>query len=427
MSFVLTWNIWFFQTDFEGNSPNTNAIQNPVAIAESRDLDQVVKPYLTIMHKDGQLLGQNNSESVSKVYSLFEQGQFSNIIPVTSDKKLPDHDGAPSYEIVFPAPLTTDALMKLFTINTDNYKLKKNLLISRIEIYNSDQDQRDIAVFRQDNGNAAFYTSVTNIKLDSLNKAMNSGNLTTYEIRQLKDKAVFLPREKTSVKQMVYLYSELPFQSFAKVLFNNINKAVHHSDSYSALTQQLEKNGYTIQYVDVKPNILGAAPELEDTLLHSFDFVNSHKGWTNDYIYDYLKLSSNNKHNEVNFRMMIDDYPLYSTESYPNLYLPSINIVWKSGKLYQLNRNILKINRVTSSNANALESGSAALEEIFANRNLKASDIDDLKIGYEMNFTENSNTIQLIPNWFYNQDGKWHSLSEFNKPKKSIEGGASSS
>ncbi len=352
--------------------------------------------------------------------------EYSNIIPVANDK-VPEHNGTASYEIVFPAPLTTDALLKLFKLNTDNYKLKKSLLIDRIEIYYGSKDHKDVAVFRKKDGNPAFYTTVSNIKMDSLNKAINSGNLVNYQTRQMKDKKLYLPLDKTTVEQMVYLYSPLSFQSFAQVLFDNVNKAVHSKDSYVALTQQLDKNGYTMQYVDVKPNAIGTTTEAEDPILHSYDFVNTHKGWTNEYIYDdYDQLATNLK-NEVNFRMTIGEYPLYDVGSYPNQYLSSINIVWKGGKLYQLNRNLLKINRVTSSNAESLPSGSDALEAIFANRNLKATDIQDLRIGYEMNFKEDSNTISLIPNWFYKYDNKWHSMSEFDKSNKSIEGGADGS
>ncbi len=75
LSIVLTWNIWFFQIDFKVNNSPANSLDEVVSIAESKDLDQVVKPYLSVMHKNGSLLGQTNNESVSKIYSIFEQGR----------------------------------------------------------------------------------------------------------------------------------------------------------------------------------------------------------------------------------------------------------------------------------------------------------------------------------------------------------------
>ncbi|TCP23435.1 regulatory protein YycH of two-component signal transduction system YycFG [Scopulibacillus darangshiensis] len=420
LSVALTWNILFFQTDYKKVQGPGESIEN-IAIAESRELADVVQPYLAVYHLDDQIYGQPNSESVAKVYSLMLAGKYSNVFPLGGQGSLPEKHNNNSYEIIFSAPLTIDTLTQLFQFNRKELTVKKNVLIDRVEVYKPFGENRVIAVFKTPNGSPAFYATVSSLDLNDLKSTMPDKKLVPYFKQRLKDKVVFLPDQDQDIPSILSYYDTINFEDFKQILFPNPENAFYNNGTYQDSSHKMEKNANVLQYVNATINNITPAGG-QDPILHSFDYINSHKGWTDSFIYDGLSQSPSAMKDEVNFRLKLGDYSVYSLK-YSILYLPSINLVWKNGELRNLNRTLLNFNKIGEKDHNRILSGSKVLDRLNQKASLTARTIEDLRIGYRLRPVDESiPSINLVPEWFYKQGGKWHSVADELAPKKPIEG-----
>lgn len=429
LSIGLTWNIWFFQSDYKNNKGPTASLEKNVSIAESRNLSDVVIPNLVITHQGQQVYGQSQAEAVAKVYSLFQQGKFTDVFPLSGSYNGPKRGGNDSYEIIFPAPVTISALQKLFDFNSEPFTVKENLLIDRIEVFKPVDEKGMTAVFRTSNDSAAFYTTVINVDMKSLEKAVNNDDLISYSPKRLKHKKVYLPAEKTVVHSVLRYYKSISFSDFAKVLFSNPDNAIYSkgATTYSDSGHQLEKNGDILQYVNLE--VSERAEDIADPILNSYNFIDGHKGWTDDFMYDDLAVSTSSQKQEVNFRMRIGNIPVFNTEVYPKQYLARIDVIWKNGELNKLNRTLINLSPIDVKDPHTLESGKEVLQLLRENGSVLPKDIDDLQIGYRLKLVPDSNTtsnttVELMPDWFYSQGGRWSAVSDLIKPKNQLQEGA---
>lgn len=429
LSIALTWNIWFFHIDYKNYNSPSDSIKNEASIQNgvTQNLDEVVRPDLTILKpSEGGYLGQSNNETVSKIYSLFKKGKFADYFPVSNETSLPKPDKN-VYELVFPTPISINVIPKIFGMSAVQFNLKDNILIDRVSVYQKKSNHKLVAVFSNGENSPVFYTNVTNINLTSLKSTLSAGNLSEYVKRKLNGKSVFLPISGSKVKAINCFNTPINYQNFVPVFFNNIDTAVRNKDTYSDGTHQLEKNGDIIQYVN--PNIPDLSQAVQDPILHAFEFINNHKGWTNNYRLDSLSLSPKNSRADVSFRMTINGLPIYSTVPYPFQYLASIDISWENGQLSKLSRTLYNLTLIDTKETVLLKSGPAAINELYMNANIKQSDIQDLKIGYEISSkdTQSNPQIKLVPDWFYELGGRWYSLKSTETVNKQTGQGGSGS
>ncbi|MBM7645506.1 regulatory protein YycH of two-component signal transduction system YycFG [Scopulibacillus daqui] len=426
LSVVLTWNIWFYQTSYKSSKGPSDSVKN-IAIADSKSLKDVVKPSLAIFYRGNGMYGITKSDSVGKIYSLFRKAKFTNVYPIYGQHNIPQRGGNNGYEIVFPAPVTIAALQKLFNFDSEDLSVQNNLMIDRVEIFNSSTNNNQaMALFKTQKDKSAFYATVKDLNMNHLYSLFSNSNLVSYYKQQLKAKTVYLPAVKTKVRSILSFYDTVSFTDFVPILFNDPDNAVYSKGSYSDGSHQLEKSGNVLQYVN--PAISDNSADIEDPIIHSYEFVNGHKGWTDDYIYDGITGNSFSEHQEVNFRIKIGNYPIISTEAYPNQYLCLINLAWKDNELQKLNRTLLNLNPIDQRESVTLESGQEVLQMLKTKASIMPKDIDDLRIGYRMKTVSDSNSsINLVPEWFYKQKGKWHSIYDAAQPKKPLEGESSAS
>ncbi|MFC7395070.1 YycH family regulatory protein [Scopulibacillus cellulosilyticus] len=426
LSVVLTWNIWFYQTEYKSSKSPSDSVKN-VAIADSKSLKDVVKPDLAVYYHNNDMFGVTKSESVSKVYSLFRKATFTNVYPIYGQHSIPARGGNNGYEIVFPAPVTINTLQKLFNFDSEDLSVQNNLMIDRIEIFKSATNNNQVmALFKTEKDNAAFYAAVKGLNVNNLYTSFSNANLVPYYKQPLRVKTAYLPAVKTKVKSILSFYDTVSFTDFVPILFSDPDNAIYSKGSYSDGSHQLEKSGNVLQYVN--PAIGDTSTDIEDPIIHSYDFVNGHKGWTDDYIYDGISQNPSSEHQEVNFRIMTGDYPIISTEVYPNQYLCLINLNWKDNELQKLNRTLLNLNPIDTREPQTLASGQEVLHLLKTKASIKPKDIEDLRIGYRLRTVSDSDSsINLVPEWFYKQKGKWYSVLDAAQPEKPLQGEASAS
>ncbi|WKB35844.1 two-component system activity regulator YycH [Terrilactibacillus sp. S3-3] len=99
-SVSMTTNIWFYKTDYENYKGPSESLKS-VAIADSKNLTDVVRPTLALTQEDGQIFGQTGNTSVAKVYHLIQRASFINVFPAYGQKSVPERSNQASMRFYF--------------------------------------------------------------------------------------------------------------------------------------------------------------------------------------------------------------------------------------------------------------------------------------------------------------------------------------
>lgn len=418
-SLMMTWNILFYRGDYEKSPSGT---VRPVAIAESRVIDEVVRPTLAVHNHGDDHFGVRDYGLVSKAYQLLQEATFSDVVPLYGDHDVPARSGDDTYELLFPSPLTQDTLRRIFTFGENEPPVSGKVMVDRVEIYIS-AEHRIVAVFREPDGSARFYAAVNQLNLDTLADTMPDSAASRFGVFDLKSGQVYLPLEKTKLSGRINYYEELQIEDFIPMLFSNPDNVVKTGEGYSDATSQLKDNGGILQFVNSAVDTDEGQTE-EDPIQRGFQEVNQSKAWTDDFIYDHLNTASGYQEETVEFRMRLGNYMVYNTEYYPNPYLTTIELKWKSGELSTMNRTLINLNPIDEQGEFVLDSGDEVLKKL-EDTHIAAKDIQGLAIGYHLDHPQEERGYSLIatPDWFYRQNDRWHSVTEAVMPREKNEMG----
>ncbi|RYM04635.1 hypothetical protein EWH99_09500 [Sporolactobacillus sp. THM7-7] len=416
-SVSMTLNIWFYRTNYE-EGPSGSFKQ--VAIAESKSIRDVIRPTLALKHSGSETFGQTDSTLVTKTYRLFQNAHFTDVFPLYEKNNLPKRSGSVSYEILFPAPLTLDTLQKVFQFNQNDLSFPRKIQVDRVEVYPSTSaGGRLIAIFRSKDGRAEFYAVANNLKIDHLNQTLTSGEPIPYSKQKLSEKSVYLPLENTKIKGWLVYYENMQLESFIPVLFQDPKNVFvnRNKTTFSDGTSQLEKSGNILQFVN--PEISsGIAQAPEDPIMRSYQYINSFKGWTDDFIYDGINQAENSQRADVDFRIQLGNYRVYNTEYYPNPYLSMIELTWNNGELSNMNRTLLNFRPIGEQGLITLDSGETMLQKL-REAGFSVRTIQDMAIGYRLNHPqeENSHSLRATPDWFFKMNNRWYSATDATLPQ----------
>ncbi|RYL94150.1 two-component system activity regulator YycH [Sporolactobacillus sp. Y61] len=415
-SVAMTWNIWFYKADFQKyQGPSTSA--TTVSIAEARRLTDVVRPSLALEHTGNEVMGKDRSSEITPVYNVYLSAEFSQVVPNARQKPPLKKNGSTSYEIIFPAPLTGDTLKKVFHFDQDEEEIPKHVMVDRVELYTPGSESGLMAVFRSENGRDQFTALVGKVDTRRLNTLFSKGENRTFSKFSFNRKITYLPDEETTIRPVVLYFEKTPAESFIPVLFTDPRNVVRSRDknAYTDWASQLETTSTILQYVN--PGISGGNEAISDPIVHSFDFINKYKAWTDDFMYDGLSISNEGKQNTVDFRILLGDYMLYNTEYYPNMYLTMMELTWKSQELYHFDRTLLTLTRIDAPGEVTLESGQDILDKL-RRASVSIHNIQDMAIGYRVNNpkSESIHSLKAMPDWFYKIGGQWYSATETITP-----------
>lgn len=416
-SVAMTFNILFYKSDFRNYNPNST---KQVAIAKAQKIPEVIRPNLMLERNKNGEFGQTSSSQIQKVYTLLRQCVFSDLSSDDSD----NDNGSDSthYKLVFPAPLTFDALSKVFQFDNDKSQSTNHVLVDRVDVFSSSNGQNVTAIFSSQDEKSKFYTTVDHLNINSLKALFADVDLRPYERTALKGKVVYLPQEKTAVDSEVSYYERLSLEKFIPIFFTDPDNvfAAKGKTEYTDSERQIERTNNIIQFVN--PGITSTSEQKQDPIIGSFDWVNSVKLWTDDYIYQGVTLKNFRGNGTVSFRMTIGDYMVFNTE-YPNWYLSMIELTWRSGELSNYKGTLLDLNPVDSQGSMTLDSGKDILNQL-SQANVHVKSIEDLAIGYELKNpdTGSDQSIVATPDWFYKIGGRWYSVTDALLPAHGING-----
>ncbi|MCO7175242.1 YycH family regulatory protein [Sporolactobacillus kofuensis] len=407
-SVTMTFNILFYKSDFENYNPNST---KRVAIAQARNIPEVIRPNLMLEHNSNGEFGQNSTNQIQRVYTLLRQSIFRESTNYTIGQGTNNN---PHYTLVFPAPLTIDALSKVFSFDDNDKSLTRSkLLIDRVEVFSSPNGRNVNAVFYSPDERSKLYTTVDHLNMNNLKGLYVDTNLHPYDRQALNGKIVYLPDNKTYMYSEISYYQRLSLEEFIPILFTDPDNVFpsRGKTEYTDSERQMERTNNVIQFVN--PGITSSSGQKQDPIIGSIEWMNNFKIWTDNYIYQGVSLKNSRGDGTATFRMTLGNYMVFNTETYPNWYLSLIELSWKSGELSNYRGTLLDLNPVGGQGRIALDSGKEILDQLSSNTNVQVKKIEDLTIGYELkNPTSDSDqSISATPDWFYKIGGRWYSVT----------------
>lgn len=408
ISLFLTFNLWTYVPETSSSS-DAKYVQDNEEIPTTK-LSDVIYPSHVILQKDN----KNNvhyvttdEEDIDTLYEVLKEGEFHDFREIPKEK----HDFFPfvhdedKLEIVFPTDIPLNAMRSTFIINEK--KLGEYYSFNRILIDLSESMDDDIKTYFVSYGEepkvyemtlkGARLTKIKGRKQAILQKAEK------YSSYDIDGRRILFPARETEKKEYLYFVREgIDESTFKNVLFTDPRyvKAIkgETENTYTdgiRLMKVLKDNKmlqYTNSSVEDDKHMFG------NTLVQrSFDFINSHNGFSNTYRLDYM----NNKEGKTIFRSYKYNLPVFNEDG-----MSKLEQVWGEAELISYKRPLLDSWQQMKELTVTLPTGSDVIQSLVNNQKISMKKVKDIGIGYklmpegEANGGDSTATVRLKPIWY---------------------------
>jgi regulatory protein YycH of two-component signal transduction system YycFG len=419
LSLFLTWSIWTYQGNFESKSAENAPDIKPIDSEHDPNFSDVVRPYqLThFTNKKNGLLGTDNRDVVDLVYREILNVKWTMAVGVPNVQ-----NEQSSYEMVFPAPVKLDTIQSLFDFSSSKTSLRHDWLIDRVSIYQ--QKTQTVLVFKGVDETPKFSATSTEMALKDVEDKENINKyFSSYKEIQIKGKQVFIPIKSIQYNELTYPYTLVDIKNFKPIFFSDPEKTYYSNNAYSDGDSILKQddNNYVLKYVNPAT---GGNNVLRDPIYQGYSYINSHKGWTDIFSYDYYDSRLGENVDSVDFRLTAENgLPVYSVSGFPAETL--ISLTWENGVLYKLDRTLLNIGKQYDSKPKTIYSWDD-VQAILKIGHIPVNGLQDLRVGYNMDINAKQQIVTLTPDWFFKTNDHWQSLQAVaakNSPAQSNNGG----
>ncbi|MFC4619674.1 YycH family regulatory protein [Camelliibacillus cellulosilyticus] len=415
LSLVLTWFIWTYQGDYESIDPNQS--QDIPKIDMSYDLSEVIVPYLLI-HKSPNAFNGSMQQSLvdNAIYKELLKAKWT--IDVGTNN--PPKQNGDSYELLFSAPVTMDTINELFNFTQTKTRSHVDLLIDRLELYQDTSMNHSVLVFKDGDGDPRFYATSGNLAFKKVKSWVEKANLMPYYRVNFNNKRAYLPAQRQKIDGYVYSYQTVSMDRFKPIFFNDPDKVSYDKKKqvYSNESSLLESYNDILKYVNLSATSSDKAMP-SDPIIQSYNFIESHQGWTDDYMYFGLDKNLVNGENgkadsTVTFRLSEGGLPVFNTNLGDKA---TITMTWMNGQTspQKVTRTLLNVaDSSYQSNPEDVPSAKEIVESLKA-VNTPINRIENLVIGYRMELDTGQHVVKYHPEWFLKKNGQWWSVSDYIK------------
>ncbi|QQE74428.1 transcriptional regulator [Brevibacillus composti] len=319
----------------------------------------------------------------------------------------------PGIEIRFRNSIPLSVVGKLVTFRDEISDKGKG--IDRLVLYYEEEEDLVYALFIL-SGEEQVLRSRTSISPKDLRQSyLPAGNTMPEQIMKVVQRAPVLPfLERARGAGSIYYLPKNPvrMQSFRfayqtidnnqlldayfldRTLVRQIverDKSIIYTDGSRSI--QLRPDQQTITFTD--PVIQSIAPELtdEEKVKGAVSFINKHLGWTDEFHFETIKKSYNEK-DVVTFRQYMGAYPLYSKGGYP---IDTIRVTVEAGQIVTMERSLIDLDRYIQSTGWLAMSGPELYQYIRDKGLANTDQIQNAYLSYET--VTHEEYVELIPIW----------------------------
>lgn len=406
---VLTWNLWTFHPKYEFNDEKH---VHEVSISDPKDIADVIRPVKLLLHTDSGHFGIVDEKKVGETLQELSSWNFydlGNERVYSQDQIMALSQREKSLELIFPDLVPFDLYKGILKFESERLPAGS---FDRLVIYWEDESKEDgTAYFIASKEGKVYESHVNHDYIQALFTRLKNqeSQFPEFERYELPDGRVkYLPAKETVMYRYNYYADYIDPNKFTRALFKDpslVRKTSEDSatekfrDSTSEMN--VDKSTSTIFYVNPSQAIDPAAGQADmDLLKRSIDFINEHKGWTDNYKYFSVDPSTQ----KVTFQLFLKGYPVFNVEG-----MSEIKLYWGKEEVYQYRRPYFSLDiPLPHPEKVNMSSGEEVMDTLLADPSIDINKLQELILGYRIyKNPENSKVIILDPSWYYLYDGTW--------------------
>lgn len=415
VSVYLTWTLWTFQVKYNKTLNNGENVPSE-RITEQRELKDIMKPLKIIFHEKGNHIGTTNPGEIEVVMNEISSWKFYDIGGVKEYKKSQLKNmiqGTRKLEMDFPDLVPFETFKGIIQLNDKKYPVVK---FDRIIIDLVNPTEKVTSVyFINTKVNEVFSGLVSSNGLQQLvnrinNKKKVSEVYQPYSSYKLSNgKTIFLPDGEPKVNK----YKDY-WDKSDEAIINEFKPALFRDPKIVQMSQDGDKIEYNDGTRFMKANLnqgtinfvnQGEGSETvvrgKELIKASNDFVNQHGGWIDNFLY----FDGNLEKNQVIFRLFKKGLPVFNTG-----HLADVQLDWGEKEIYEYQRPYLRdfetLLTLESSEVK-LESAESVINQLMKDPNIESNKIDNILIGYQLEYIPKKKFLLYEPKWYYQYDGRW--------------------
>jgi len=413
-SFVLTTMLWNNQPRFEPFEPAKYVKSKPV---EVKQLEELVTPEFVIFHYGDQR--HTRAVSTDAHYRLIKEEMSKWIFfdfmrySLTEDKweELTSQDLG--LEIQFRSTVPMSVLSQIFTFRDETYELLEG--VDRLWLYYEEKEDLVYALFLSGEEEKVVRSRTAISPKDLQQSYLPAGKPMPEQILKAVKHRRTLPEvgqqspywhvyyvPKDRLKMQLFLYNYLPITEDelieAYFLDRTLVRQIKERDNTTIFTDgsrsiQLRPDQQLITYTD--PAYHQGTQEItaEEKLKGAISFINKHLGWTDDYHFETIKTSYNDK-DLITFRQYVGAYPLISADGYQ---LDKITITSEAGHVVTMTRSLLDLDKFIDHKEWVIMSGPELFETVRDSQLADTKDITYVYLAYQAKVHQGY--VELMPVW----------------------------
>ncbi len=412
LSVTLTFTIWTYTPTYD-TIESTPVVD--ILIAESKRIDDVIKPYKMIASRENNMTGSMETFDLERVVNVMKGWQISDLTledtELTNEELnelvgannrytlfFPDDVPFPVYDNILPFSITNipeDGFDRLIVNwnRSDNEQLKVYFASSKTKtLYSAVAKNVDWKLFDQKVVSSTLgFSKFTDIQ--------RKGNLSLYVSAQ----------DVESIRYTYYL-KEIDPKRFQDALFSDPSLVRQSpvgttNEEYSDGTSLMNVNLLERTLSFVNPSAETLVPAIPSKLVFdSLYYINEHGGWTDEF--RFAKMNPANQ--QIDYQLYLLGYPVFSTET-----STKITAFWGDPGIYNYLRPYytLDLSLPFDTVISTLPSGEKASRVMQLVKDIDFNNVDELTPGYYLTRDDEKRLLILEPSWFYLSNNQWTRLS----------------
>lgn len=406
LSLILTFLIWTY-------TPNFQIIEEPeveqITIGSPKEVKDVVKPHRILVRSNNNWIGTHDTKPIDLMMNnlskwkgselTFIRGNLTDadineLLSANERMTLHFHEEVPIR--VFSSVLSfSQTELPEVTFNQlilDVNKIQNNTL----QIYFVSEQNRTLYITNVSIVEPEFQSVLNNVIQDFISYE---------EIKRNNKLSLYVPKEKVELVKYTYVINEISPDLLKEALFIDptiVQKNAENADSMKytdgMYLMTVDQPNKIINYV--YPASESIAPISPSQLLEeSFEFINEHGGFTDDFRFASMNVS---KH-LTEYQLYKQGYPVFS-----NITTTRISTTWGEKEIFRYKRPyyLFDMDFPDVQASYQLPSGLDVINTINQS-NLSLEDIEDIVLGYYLIEMDNNKNLlyTLEPSWFAIQGG----------------------
>ncbi|MEG0386354.1 MAG: two-component system activity regulator YycH [Solibacillus sp.] len=415
LSIVLTLMIWNYKPDYEFIE---EAQVDEIKISESKQLQDILKPYRLLFRQDDHFYGTVSNEVIQDIYdelSIWDAHDIDLINSNLSDEKMNEELRMNNRLTLF---FNEEVPLQVFSgILTFNEKELPDASFTRLildwtdvlfnnqlQVYFLNTEKRILFRSSIELPNAIYFMEEIIAPVKEYQ--------TYFEVERDALPSLYIAQEAMESIQYTYFMDKIQPDIFKNILFRDLSivkrgtvnaREEKYNDDTSLMT--VDTQSHILNYVYPTAESIVPIPSAR-LLSDSIDFINDHGGFTGDFRFSSMNVG---KH-ETQYQLFVQGYPIYSSET-----TARIITTWGENRIFRYRRPYYSINPNNNIQSfrttKELPSGEEVIEYLKNMEDQPFDEIDEIIVGYHLMLDIEKELFLLEPSWFSISNNVWTRIS----------------